>query len=157
MKHQEIERKYLVSDLSFLEHATKDYRIEQGYISLRPTVRVRLRDNEGFLTIKGNTDASGLVRSEWEYAIPWAEAIGLMNLCGERVVKKVRYIVPYDGELWEVDVFQGRHSGLIVAELELDNVEYLYSLPPWLGREVTGDKRYYNAALSLQMELPPLV
>lgn len=156
MKTQEIERKYLVRDRSCLEHAVKAYRIVQGYICLAPTVRVRLRDDEAYLTIKGESDASGLMRSEWEYTIPAGEAEGLLRLAGERLVEKRRYIVPYEGEQWEVDVFEGRHAGLIIAELELDSPEQEFSLPEWLGREVTGDARYYNAALSLRSDLPPL-
>lgn len=156
MEQKEIERKYLVLDHSFVDQATRVYRIEQGYISLSPTVRVRIRDEEGFLTIKGESDASGLVRSEWEYSIPIEEAEGLMHLCGERLVRKLRYLVPYEGELWEVDVFQGRHTGLVVAEIELPSSKHSYALPSWVGREVTSDKRYYNAALSLRLELPEL-
>lgn len=155
MKQQEIERKFLVADSSFIEQATRVYRIAQGYLSLSPTVRVRVRDRDGFLTIKGESDATGLERSEWEYAIPIEEAQSLMQLCGTRLVEKLRYIVPYEGQIWEVDVFEGRHSGLIVAELELERADEGFGKPLWLGREVTGDMRYNNATLSLRDDLPP--
>lgn len=156
MENKEIERKYLVHNTSFIEQAIKVYHIVQGYISFNPTVRVRLRDREGFLTIKEESDISGLTRTEWEYGIPYEEGKGLMTLCSDKVVEKHRYIVPYEGEVWEVDIFQGRHKGLITAELELNSTTHAYSLPPWVGREVTGDKRYYNAYLSLRSDLPPL-
>lgn len=148
----EIEHKFLVSDSSFVDEAIRVHHIEQGYISVRPTVRVRLRDKEAFLTIKGPSDPTGLMREEWEYPIPLEEAKGLMRLCGKRLVVKDRYIVPHEGHEWEVDVFSGRHSGLILAELEVGSAHEVFSRPAWLGEEVTGDRRYYNATMALQEE-----
>lgn len=145
----EIEHKYLVVDESFRAQATKVYHIEQGYLATRPTVRVRIRDEEAFLTIKGASDSSGLMRDEWEYEIPVAEARELMKLCSGRTLVKDRYLVPYAGHTWEVDVFLGRHEGLTLAELEVERADETYELPPWAGLEVTGDRRYYNATMAL--------
>lgn len=156
MINQEIERKFLVRTDEFMQAATKVSQIQQGYLSVLPTVRVRLMDFEAFLTIKGPSDMSGLSRQEWEYRIPVQEAQALMKLCAGRTVSKRRYLVPYVGRVWEVDVFDERHSGLIIAELELRAEDDSFELPDWLGREVTGDKRYYNASLALKLELPPL-
>lgn len=143
----EIEHKYLVRDDSFKAEATKVYHIEQGYLSVSPTIRVRIRDEEAFLTIKGPTDASGLSRAEYEYKIPLLEGQELMALAGRKVLTKERYLVPFEGMLWEVDVFSGRHSGLVLAELEVPLVDTQFNLPPWVGEEVTGQRQYYNAWL----------
>lgn len=144
----EIEHKYLVVGEGFRDFATRVYHIEQGYLSTRPTVRVRIRDEEAFLTIKGASDPSGLMRDEWEYKIPVAEACELMKLCSGRTLVKDRYLVPYAGHTWEVDVFLGRHEGLTLAELEVEHADETYELPPWIGQEVTGDRRYYNATMA---------
>lgn len=152
----EIERKFLVRSEEFKVLSTRVYQIEQGYIALKPTVRVRLRDQEAFLTIKGPSNDKGLSRPEWEYPIPFEEAQEMILLCGERRLIKKRYLVPHMDQVWEVDVFEGRHDGLIIAEIELDSCEATFTPPAWLGREVTADSRYYNASLTLTTELPPL-
>lgn len=146
----EIEHKFLVRDRSFIDIATRVHHIKQGYISVRPTVRVRIQDEEAFLTIKGPTDPTGLMREEWEFSIPLEDAKGLMKLCGKRIIEKDRYIVPHQGHEWEVDVFSGKHSGLILAELEVGDANEVFARPSWLGEEVTGDRRYYNATMALE-------
>ncbi len=145
----EIEHKYLVTSEAFRDEATTVYHIEQGYLSVRPTVRVRIRDDEGFLTIKGPSDPTGLMRQEYEYAIPIEEARALMKLCGTRTVIKDRYLVPVGDHVWEVDIFAGRHAGRMLAEIEVDSPEETYDLPEWIGREVTGEREYYNASMAL--------
>lgn len=152
MGHIEIERKYLVRDESFKHQAIKVHRIEQGYLALQPAVRIRLQDEEAFLTIKGQSDASGLGRAEYEYSIPLEDGRELLRLAGARVLCKDRYLVPYEGEVWEVDVFGGRYAGLIIAELELSSPEAEYSLPPWVGEEVTGQTQYYNASMAMNQD-----
>lgn len=144
----EIEHKYLVVSEAFRSEATQVYHIEQGYISIRPTVRVRIRDEEAFITIKGPSDLSGLMREEYEYPIPLSDAQALMALCSGRTIVKDRYLVPYHGHTWEIDVFAGRHSGLVLAEIEVNSVTESYQLPPWVGEEVTGRLQYYNAYMA---------
>lgn len=145
----EIERKYLVADQSFLPLATQADQIIQGYLSThRPSIRVRLRNREAYLTIKGKSTSEGLVRSEWEYPIPYEEAKEMLAECGTRIVEKTRYLVPYAGKVWEVDVFSGKHAGLILAEIELDDADEEVALPPFVGEEVTHDVRYYNAYMA---------
>lgn len=105
---KEIERKFLVTSLAFLAEATDALHIDQGYLhSTRPTVRVRRRGDQGFLTLKTPSDAKGLVRDEYEYEIPLADAEALLKLCGGHRLKKTRYLVPYHGHTWEVDLFAG--------------------------------------------------
>jgi len=149
---KEIERKFLVRSMDFIPEATEALPIDQGYLHAdSPTVRVRRRGAKGFLTIKGRSDERGLVRDEYEYEIPLADAEALLTLCGERRLTKVRHLVPGgDGHTWEVDVFSGANAGLTVAEIELRDADEPLTLPPWVGREVTGDARYYNSALSIR-------
>lgn len=154
---KEIERKFLVSTVAFREAAIETLPIDQGYLHAdSPTVRVRRRGEQAFLTIKSRTDEHGLVRDEYEYEIPLADAEALLVMCGERRLTKVRHLVPYQGHLWEVDVFAGRHEGLCLAEIELSAPDEHFDLPPWVGEEVTGDPRYYNSVLaeSKQYEHP---
>lgn len=147
----EIERKFLVINDSFLSLATQSDLITQGYLSVyRPSVRVRLRGQKAYLTIKGSHTSNGLVRNEWEYSIPYEEAQAMLGECGTRIVEKTRYLVPYAGKIWEVDVFSGRHEGLILAEIELEHLDEDVSLPPFVGQEVTDDVRYYNAYMATQ-------
>ena len=161
MKGLEIERKYLVRDTSFLREAIASDSIDQGYLHTEiPTVRVRTRGEQGFLTIKGASDSAGLIRAEYEYPIPLEDAKALLALCtAGRLTKtrhlnpssspwKTRHLVPYQGYTWEVDVFHGELEGLILAELELDSSTTSFPLPPWIGEEVTGDPRYYNSYLA---------
>ena len=144
---KEIERKFLVEG-DFEQQAVASYHIAQGYIagSDSLTVRVRVRDDEGFLTIKGRSDASGLERDEWEWPIDATEARALLSF-SRGTIDKRRYIIPYEGHTFEVDRFYGANEGLIVAEVELSSRDEAFARPQWLGREVTGDVRYYNSQL----------
>ncbi len=146
----EIERKFLVKG-DFKPFVTIQYKIAQGYISKdrERTVRIRIRDDKGFITIKGKTSESGMSRYEWEKEIPLAEAKDLLKLCLPTVIEKTRYIVPAnDGLYFEVDEFYGANQGLIMAEIELDSEEQAFEKPEWLGEEVTGQVQYYNSYLS---------
>ena len=142
----EIERKFLVDaeKISVVKFTSAE-EISQGYLSTNPTVRVRLKDNRGYLTIKSST--VGITRREFEYEIPAQDAIELLELCGERVLKKIRHKVSYGGKIWEVDFFQGRHAGLILAEVELNSADETVDLPAWIDREVSDDERYFNSNL----------
>ena len=145
----EIERKFLVK-ADFLPYVTRTYVIRQGYIAHENgnSVRVRRRDDEGFLTIKGPS-ADGMSRFEWEKRIPLDEAEALLALCHAGKIEKERHIVPLDAtHVVEVDVFHGDNEGLVMAEIELASPDEQPPLPDWLGQEVTGDRRYYNAWLS---------
>ena len=146
----EIERKFLVSG-EFRQDSPESYRIMQGYICSDPdrTVRVRVRGDKGFLTIKGRGSEDGLSRYEWEKEIPVSEAFELMSLCGSSVIDKTRYLVPFGKHTYEVDVFHGANEGLVLAEIELSDEQEAFEMPSWLGEEVTGDVRYYNSMLSL--------
>lgn len=148
---QEIERKFLVRG-EFCQYATASSEIAQGYISSQSgrTVRVRIRDDKGYLTIKGPGNTSGLARFEWEKEISVEEARALMTIAEPGVIEKTRYLVPNaDGiHTWEVDVFHGASEGLIMAEIELSSEDDAFDRPAWLGEEVTGDRRYYNSFLS---------
>ena len=146
---QEIERKFLVRDLSFKKMAVSSTRIVQGYIcsDRGRTVRVRIRDEKGFLTIKGASTDNGLSRYEWEKEISMEEARDLMKLCLPGVIDKRRYLVYWKNHIFEVDEFYGDNDGLIVAEVELGSVDEEYEVPPFIGEEVTGQVRYYNSFL----------
>ena len=144
---KEIERKFLVQG-DFEPHAIASHRIVQGYIagSDNLTVRVRVLDNKGFLTIKGRSDTSGIERDEWEWEIEAEEALALLRF-SRGTIDKTRYIVPYEGHLFEVDRFYGANEGLTMAEVELRSRDEEFSRPEWLGEELTGDVRYYNSQL----------
>lgn len=145
----EIERKFLVNgDFSGMVSAAQ--RIVQGYISSVPgrTVRIRIRGNEGFLTIKGPSDDKGLSRYEFEQKISLADAEQLLTLCEPGAIDKVRHLIPFGKHLWEVDVFHGANEGLVLAEIELSSEQEPFDKPVWLGREVSGDRRYYNSMLT---------
>ena len=144
----EIEHKYLVKG-DFKSHATSVSHIIQAYLSNDSacTVRVRIRDAKGFLTIKGPSAADGLSRAEFEYEIPATDAESLLKLCGHGVIEKNRYIVPWKGHIIEVDEFLSDNTGLIMAEIEVSSVEEAVDLPDFISEEVTGDKRYYNSQL----------
>ncbi len=146
---KEIEHKYLVTDDSYKLLATEAHAIVQGYISreVNGTVRVRIVGDKARLTIKGRT--VGDTRSEFEYEIPLADAEEMLRtLCPQPVISKTRHIVPYEGHTWEVDEFHGDLEGLTLAEIELPESIHSYALPPFVGRNVTGDPRYYNSALT---------
>lgn len=146
---QEIERKFLVRG-EFKSSARKAMRISQGYLSSVPerTVRVRVRDNQGFITVKGKSDIRGVSRFEWEKEISVDDALALLGLCEPGVIDKTRYLVDYAGHTFEVDEFYGDNEGLVMAEIELSCEDEAFEKPDWLGDEVTGDSRYYNAALT---------
>ncbi len=143
---QEIERKFLVCG-QYKHLATSSTYIEQGYIAKSEslTLRVRTREEQGFLTIKGRS-SDGISRSEWEYEIPVEQARELLSFSNGRISKR-RFLVPSQQHTFEVDEFYGQNEGLTVAEVELNSVEEKFPHPDWLGREVTGDKRYYNSQL----------
>ena len=147
----EIERKFLVKDESFKSMATESHRLTQGYICKASgrTVRVRLWDDKGYLTIKGAGSASGMSRYEWEKEISAEDARDLFMLCQSGIIDKTRYIVPVDGKTFEVDEFYGENVGLVMAEIELESEDAAFTRPSWLGKEVTGDRRYYNSMLSV--------
>lgn len=146
----EIERKFLVTKDAFLKQFKNKNRIIQGYLSSVPerTVRVRIKGNKGFLTIKGKSNKSGLSRMEWEKEIDVNEAESLLEICESGVIDKIRYEVEFGNHIIEVDVFEGNNKGLILAEIELQSENESFEKPDWLGKEVTGNVKYYNAYLS---------
>ena len=145
---QEIERKFLVRG-EYKPQAYAHSRIVQGYIcSARGrTVRVRIRDGRGYLTIKGTSDTAGMSRYEWEKEIPLNEAKELMTLCEPGVIDKTRYLVRSGKHVFEVDEFYGENEGLTLAEVELSSEDEPFVKPDFIGQEVTGDVRYYNSQL----------
>ena len=162
---QEIERKFLVKEIPNNLQQYKCYKIKQGHISTNPTirlrqivqgyicsargrtVRVRIRDNKGYLTIKGASNDSGTSRYEWEKEISLQEAEELMKLCEPGVIDKIRYLVKSGEHIFEVDEFYGENEGLTVAEVELNSEDELFKKPHFIEKEVTGDIRYYNSFL----------
>jgi adenylate cyclase len=154
---EEIERKFLVVSDSWKLGVTGSKSLRQGYLSsnAKATVRVRTRDDdEAVVTIKGA--ARGMSRAEYEYDVPIEDAREMLVMAEPHVVQKRRHIVPFAGLTWEVDVFEGRHAGLVIAEVELEHENQHVDLPGWVGREVTDDDRYYNASLS-RAAAPPAV
>lgn len=152
----EIERKFLVADpAAAFAAANAAERIAQGYLSAdaAATVRVRLRGNRGYLTVKSPN--RGAERGEWEYEIPAADASQLLELSRTPVIDKTRWLVSAGGRVWEVDEFHGSLQGLVLAEVELAAAGDAVELPAWVGREVTGDARYYNSTLAATGHLPP--
>lgn len=147
----EIERKFLLLGQEFKQEAYDRVEIRQGYLSLSPerTVRVRTRGDKGFLTIKGRSSDDGLSREEWEREIPLAEAEELLAGC-RAVVEKTRYLVRVGRHTFEVDEFHGSNEGLLLAEVELTSPDEVFERPAWLGREVTGEKAYYNSQIALR-------
>ncbi len=146
---KETERKFLVKNDSFKEQAVKALRITQGYISSVPerTVRVRIKGEKGFITIKGIGNESGASRFEWEKEIPVEDVKELLKICEPGVIDKTRYIVPVGNHTFEVDEFYGDNEGLVVAEVELNDENEEFEKPDWLGEEVTGDVKYFNSML----------
>lgn len=143
----EIERKFLI-DKAFIGRLKNGYIIKQGYIKTvnYNTVRVRICDEEAFLTIKSSSN--GAKRLEFEYPIPLQDAEEMLtNLCQKPLIDKKRYLIKHEGHLWEVDVFEGENEGLIVAEIELKSEDEAFSLPEWVSKEVTEDKKYANSNL----------
>jgi CYTH domain-containing protein len=143
---KEIEHKFLVTDDSWREGEGRNYC--QGYLSTdkERTVRVRIEEDQARLTIKGITE--GATRAEYEYPIPVTDARAMLDdLCLQPLIEKRRYKVNYHDMVWEIDEFSGDNAGLVVAEIELQHPEQAFDIPPWIGEEVTGDPRFYNANL----------
>lgn len=145
---KEIEHKYLVRSLDYRDMTNDKLVIYQGYISKdkNRTVRVRTCNNRAFLTIKGIT--SNDTRDEYEYSIPYEDAMEMLRkICLPNIIEKTRYKVMIDSNLWEIDEFHGRLEGLIIAEIELPSSDYKYSIPHFIGENVTGNPKYYNSNL----------
>ena len=146
----EIERKFLVISESFIGESFAQKRIVQAYLSSVPerTVRVRIKGENGFITIKGKSNNSGTTRLEWEKEISLSEAESLLSICESGIIDKIRYEVKVGNHVFEVDVFSGENEGLIIAEIELQSENEIFEKPFWLGEEVTNDERFYNSFLS---------
>ena len=146
----EIERKFLVESSEYRKKAISKERILQGFLNTDPerTVRIRIKGDLGFLTVKGKSNLSGTTRFEWEKEIMVPEAEQLLSLCEPIILEKIRYNIPFAGHLFEVDEFHGANEGLVIAEVELKSESEIFKKPDWLGKEVTGDIRYYNSQLS---------
>ncbi len=146
----EIERKFLVLNDDFKKEAFAKNEIAQGYISTNPerTVRVRIKGNNGYLTIKGSGNETGMSRFEWEKQIDVEEAKELMKLCEKGAISKTRFEIEVGKHIYEVDEFYEENQGLIIAEIELKSETEIFEKPNWLGKEVTNDEKYYNAYLS---------
>lgn len=143
----EIEHKFLVKNFSYREMATSAFRISQGYLCREPdrTVRVRVKGEKGYLTVKGRN--FGASRAEFEYEISRQDAEEMLAMCVPPVLEKTRFIVPFEGHTWEVDEFAGARNGLVTAEIELGSEDEAYSRPDFIGKDVTGDPMYYNSNL----------
>jgi adenylate cyclase len=146
----EIERKFLVTSDEYKTAAFAKNEIAQGYLNSTPerTVRVRIKGNKGYLTIKGKGNESGMSRFEWEKEIPVSEAKSLLELCEKGVISKTRFEIKVGNHVYEVDEFYGENSGLVIAEIELQSETETFEKPSWLGNEVTNNEQYYNAYLS---------
>ena len=146
----EIERKFLVKSEDFKNEAFNKYIIKQGFLNSHKerTVRVRLKNDQGYLTIKGKSKSNGISRYEWEKEISGSEAEELLKLCEQGIINKTRYEVKYGEHIFEIDVFLDDNYGLVVAEVELSSEDEHFEKPEWLGKEVTGDLKYFNSQLS---------
>jgi adenylate cyclase len=152
---QEIERKFLLAGEGWKAGVARSHRLQQGYLSTsaKATVRVRIFDNSrAVLTLKGPVE--GISRAEFEYDIPLEDARDLLKMSEPNIVEKTRHEVPFGAHVWEIDVFEGRHAGLVVAEVEMETEEDEVAMPDWIGREVTDDDRYANASLSRGEGIP---
>jgi adenylate cyclase len=148
----EIERKFLVTSNAFIEEAFKQSFIAQGYLNSDPVrnVRIRIKGDKGFITVKGKGNNNNTTRFEWEKEISLIEAQSLIKLCEKGVIEKTRYEVSYGNHVFEIDIFHGDNKGLIIAEVELQSEDEFFEKPKWLGKEVTNDLRYYNVNLCKQ-------
>ncbi|WP_417874976.1 CYTH domain-containing protein [Xanthomarina gelatinilytica] len=148
----EIERKFLVKNNSFKNEAFKKIHIKQGFLNSdkERTVRVKLTDSQGFLTVKGLSGNNGLSRFEWEKEISKTDAEALFELCEKGLIEKTRHLVEIGNHIFEIDEFFSENEGLIIAEIELNHATELFKKPAWLGEEVTGNIKYYNSQLSKQ-------
>ena len=147
----EIERKFLVRDDSFKLVCVAKHYLKQGYLSVdkHRTVRIRIADDKGFITIKGISNQSGMSRYEWEHEISIREANELLDLALPTIIEKNRYIVPSGNRFWEIDEFFGENEGIVLAEIELGSESEYFDKPSFIGQEVTSDSKYYNSYLSL--------
>lgn len=143
----EIERKFLLKNDKWRKKVKQEIQIKQGYLNSnkKRTVRIRIADNTGFITVKGKTKQA--TRKEFEYEIPIEDAKELLKLCKKPIVEKTRYLIEYKKKTWEIDEFYGVNQGLVVAEIELEDENEEISIPKWIGKEVTLDARYYNSSL----------
>ena len=146
----EIERKFLVKNLNYKSESFEKKHIKQGYLNSdkNRTVRIRVSNNTGFITIKGKSNKNGTSRFEWEKEIPVTEAEELLLLCEPTIIEKTRYLIKVGYHTFEVDEFAGDNSGLVVAEVELNAEDEVFEKPNWLSKEVTGDLKYYNSSIS---------
>lgn len=146
----EIERKFLLISEDFKNSASHRTRIVQGYLNSDPerTVRIRVKGDKGYLTIKGKSNEAGTTRLEWETEIAVSDAEALLKLCEKGIIDKIRYEVKAGKYVYEIDEFYGENSGLLLAEIELDDENSAFEKPNWLGEEVTGNIQYYNSYLS---------
>ena len=146
----EIERKFLVKNEDFKTDAYQKKLLKQGYLNSdkNKTVRVRIADDKGFITLKGKSNSTGTTRFEWEKEIDLLEAEQLLLLCEPSVIDKTRFYVKSENHIFEVDEFYSDNQGLIVAEIELNSENEQFKKPSWLGKEVTGNIKYYNSSLS---------
>jgi CYTH domain-containing protein len=146
----EIERKFLVKNDDFKNQFYQKKTLKQGYLNSdkNRTVRIRVADDKAYITIKGKSNLSGTTRFEWEKEIDKTEAEHLLLLCEPSIIDKTRFYIKSENHIFEVDEFYGDNTGLIVAEIELNSENESFKKPLWLGKEVTGDKRYYNSSLS---------
>ena len=146
----EIERKFLVKSERFKNYSDKEERIVQGFLNTNPerTVRIRIKGNKGYITVKGKSNETGLSRFEWEKEISVAEADSLLKIAEPGIIEKLRYEVKSERHTFEIDVFTGDNTGLIIAEVELQSEDEVFNKPDWLGAEVTGIAKYYNSQLS---------
>ncbi len=146
---KEIERKFLVKNDSYKALAKESVEIVQGYLCTDPdaTVRVRIKGDQAFITIKSRN--TGAVRDEWEFSVPKKDALEILGKCCRScLIEKRRWFVPYNGFLWEIDEFGGRHASLTVAEIELPEADAVFDIPDFIGEEITGNPAYYNSVLS---------
>ncbi|PTM09861.1 MAG: adenylate cyclase [Bacteroidetes bacterium] len=146
---QEIERKFLVKSNAYKDESISNIKITQGFLSTVPerSIRVRLKGEKGFITIKGISNESGMSRFEWEKEIDVKDVLDLLKICELGVIEKTRFHVKFEGHMFEVDEFYGENEGLIIAEIELNSEEEEFKRPNWLGKEVTGQVKYYNSTL----------
>jgi adenylate cyclase len=146
----EIERKFLVKNDAFKKVSFQQKIIKQGYLNSdkNRTVRIRISDHQGFITVKGVSNASGATRFEWEKEIDVTEATEMLSLCETTIIDKNRFLVESGKHIFEIDEFYGDNQGLIIAEIELNSENETFEKPTWLGAEVTGNAKYYNSYLS---------
>ena len=145
----EIERKFLVVSENYKKNILSKHNIKQGYLCVEPkrSVRIRIIDEKGYITVKGSASKDGLSRFEWEKEICKTDAEELIALCKSNIIEKTRFLIQYKNNIFEVDEFHANNTGLIIAEIELNSKNQSFEKPAWLGEEVTGEKKYYNSQL----------